>query len=115
MPQIPTQIPVPDPIDPYTNKLSVALQSFSRKLSDILNKGLRFEDNCDVAFVDFTTNEGIGEEDILPHGLGRIPRGYIVIKRDQVVEVYDGTTDWDTSYIYVKSDVAGAVVSVLIF
>lgn len=114
MPQIPTQIQVPDPIDPYTNKLSIALQSFSRKLSDLINKGLRIEDNIDIAEFEFTT-AAVGQENTIAHGLGRVPRGYIVTKRDQVVNVYDGTTAWDTSYIYIKSDVEGATVSVLIF
>lgn len=79
-----------------------------------MNKGIRVEDNWDAAEIEFDT-AAVGAENTLQHGLGRIPRGYIVVKRDQVVNVYDGTTAWNQYNIYVKSDVEGATVSVIIF
>ncbi len=115
MPQLPIQIQVPDPIDPYTNKLSVALQSFSRKLSDIINKGIRIEHNLDATEIAFTTHPTVGTEQTLSHGLKRVPRGYIITKRDQVVNVYDGATAWNNQNFYIKSDVANAAVSLIVY
>ncbi len=67
-----------------------------------------------TAFVDVTT-DAAGIEFSIEHGLGTIPLGYLLIGQDQPVALYNATTSWDTSKIYLRSTVSGARIRVLIF
>lgn len=79
------------------------------QFQEIIGKGLD-----KTAFVDVTT-DAAGIEFSIEHGLGTIPIGYLVIGQDQPVSLYTATTSWDTNRIYLRSNVSGARLRVLIF
>lgn len=41
-----------------------------------------------------------GGQTIIPHGLGRIPIGYWIVRKSRDCDVYDGDTAWDATNIY---------------
>ena len=57
-------------------------------LENCLRKGLSFEDNFSSVFVTYTSNAAFDTEDIIPHTLGRVPVGVIVIDRDKAYVEY---------------------------
>ncbi len=67
-----------------------------------------------TAFVDISSG-GADAEFTIEHGMGVIPLGYLVISRDKPGVIYNSTTPWDESYIFLKSTVAGTVLRLLIF
>lgn len=78
-----------------------------------INGGIDLIDNCDSSVV--TTTYGLsGQEQALQHKLGRVPRGYMVIKRSAVANLYDGTKENTDKVIYLRSDGA-ATLTILIF
>ena len=48
-----------------------------QQLVDLLNSGLTFEDNFDVAIIEFTAD---GADQSIEHGLGRIPFGFFPVR-----------------------------------
>lgn len=48
-------------------------------------------------------------------GLGVIPRGSLVVRRDRGSRVYDSTTTWTATTAYLKCDTANAVCYILFF
>ena len=52
------------------------------------------------------TTAGANTEVVVPHTLGVIPVGRIVLRQDKAGSLYDSTTAWTTTNIYIKSDVA---------
>lgn len=55
-----------------------------------------------------------GQQIGVPHGLGFVPNGYLVIKRNAAVTVYDGATENTKETIYFRSTGAGQA-TVLVF
>ena len=51
----------------------------------------------------------------IAHGLDAQPRGYFITRRNAAASVYLGTTAWDSTTAYLKSDTANAAFSVLFF
>lgn len=49
------------------------------------------------------------------NGNARIPQGYLVVRRSANGVVYDGTTSWTTSNIYLKCSAASVNITLLIF
>ena len=115
MPQLPPNISLPDALDVYTSKLAVALQNFNRKLVDIINKGIRIEDNLNVQEKAYTTNGTPNTEDSVSHTLKRIPRGYFLVGSDKAVSLYNGTTSWTATALYIKANVASAAITIIIY
>ena len=51
----------------------------------------------------------------VPHGLGRLPIAYFLVRKDRACDVYDGSDNtWGVNYIFLKCDEAGAVVRLLL-
>ena len=52
----------------------------------------------------------------IPHGLGRVPAGYIPVRKDRACDIYDSTeTAWGESLFSVKCDTADAQVDLWVF
>ena len=81
---------------------------------DVLHQ-LEFGDNIRGVFLDITTNGVVDTEDAFTHGLGFVPTGYLVTKRDKAAHIYDGTTTWTTNLIYLRSDIVTVAATVFIF
>ncbi|MEM2986952.1 MAG: hypothetical protein QXV60_02520, partial [Nitrososphaerota archaeon] len=69
---------------------------------------------CGV-FIQYRTNETPDTEDTIFHNLGRIPRGFIVVKNSNGGVVYNGMTDWTTTAIYLRCTTANNEVTILVF
>ena len=74
-----------------------------------------------TSFGSLQTHVTPGTETIIPHGLlvggeqGRIPVGYIVIRRSHGASLYPGSTAWTSTNASFSSDVSNARFSVIFF
>lgn len=68
------------------------------------DSGARGE-NMSGEFITFTT-AGANTEVVVPHTLSAIPVGRLIIRQDKAGSLYDSTTAWTKSNIYVKCDQA---------
>jgi len=71
--------------------------------------------NLQAVYVTFTSNGVANTEDTVPHVLGFVPKGYIAVKQDKAAILYDGTTAFTTTNLYLRSSVATVVWTVLVF
>jgi hypothetical protein len=102
-------------ISGFERDLVLALNDQSVNLDSILNRGIKFTDNVDCRIVDYASNATPDAEDTLAHGLGKVPTGYIVIGKDKAGTVYDGTTAWTATNIYLKCDTASVAAKLIVF
>lgn len=65
--------------------------------------------------ITLTSNGTANTEDTVVHDLGRVPRGFLVIKQDKAASVYDSGTAWTQSRIYIKTSVATVALTLWIF
>lgn len=72
------------------------------KLNEILNGSALFSDNVKCQIISATIG-GSGSDTEVSHSLNQTPIGYIVIKNSADTGVYDGTTAWSSSKIYLRS------------
>lgn len=71
--------------------------------------------NLDAQFLDVTARSANAEFPI-PHGLGRVPVGYIIVRTNAASILYDnGGGNWTDSTLYLLSTDAGSVFRILIF
>lgn len=71
--------------------------------------------NIDAVYVEFTSSATPDAENTIPHKLGRVPRGIIVVMQDKAASVYKGTTAWTSSNIYLKVNTASVTIKLLVF
>lgn len=71
--------------------------------SQILTGNVNFQDNvqCTLVTVLITTSETP-----VPHSLGIVPMGFLVLNADSPGIIYSGTSSWNDKYIYLKSTVS---------
>ena len=115
MPQIQTRVKTTKPESKFDESLEQELLSYSSKVSQLLNNGLRFEDNQDVQIKTYTTNGTANTEDTVAHTLKRVPIGFLVLNSNKSANLYDSGTAWTTMNIFLKADVTSATVKVMIF
>lgn len=61
------------------------------------------------------TFAGVGAEEV-PHGLGRVPAGYLVIRRYPIGQVADASlADWNARTAWLQTDTPGLTITVLWF
>jgi len=70
-------------------------------------------DNMKGAWWTGTTPSG-GTEFTIQHNLGYIPVGYLVIRSNAAVTLYDGVTAWTKTNIYLKASVGSVNVTVFV-
>jgi hypothetical protein len=71
--------------------------------------------NIDGKWIVFTSDATADVENIISHGLKRIPVGYIIGEADKACSLYDGTTDWTDTTLSLKVDVSSVTLKVLVF
>jgi hypothetical protein len=116
--QIEPFITTPKPPNEFDKHLADELNKYTRDLGKILNKGLKFVDNFNAQVKSLTSNATPDTEETVAHTLGRVPSGYLVLYRSKAGVLYQGPstgTAWTATSIYVKSNVASTVYSILIF
>lgn len=88
---------------------AIALQ----KIVDALTQNLTFSDNFNGKIVGATFSVS-NTEVAIAHGLGRVPTGFIPTLPSAAMSIYNGTTAWTTSNIYLKSSAVGSA-QILVF
>lgn len=73
-----------------------------------LNGNLTFSDNFNSQALGVTFPV-VNTELVIPHQLNRVPIGYFVTRRSAAMTVYDSTTAWTATNIYLKSSAIGGV------
>lgn len=69
----------------------------------------------DGEFVTYVSNATPDTEDTVTHTLGRVPKGYFVIRKDKAGDIYDGgTADTDTE-LHLKCAVATVTATIYVF
>jgi hypothetical protein len=106
---------LPRPEGQKERDLHNVLDNFITEVRSILNGGLLFSDNFSMKMVTFTSNVSSGAEDEITHNLGKVPTGYIIYSQDNAAFLYNGTTSWTTTKIYLKSSVAETTFKILVF
>lgn len=73
-------------------------------------------ENLDGQFIVLTSN-GADVETTIPHTLGRVPVGYIVVSQNKASSLYHASTDtaWTNENIYLKSSIETTTYTILIF
>lgn len=85
------------------------------KLDSVLNGGLNFSENFEGVSVSFISSATPDAENTVPHSMGKIPTGFIVTGLDKGAIVYNGSTAFTDSNIYLKVNVATVAVTVFVF
>jgi hypothetical protein len=98
----------------YSDQLSLA-----KRLNGLISLGNAddgtWSGNIDGQFRTFLAGTA-GDEILIEHGLGRIPRGYIPVRKDRAGDFYDSRSDaWTTTTMYVKCSVDDITATLLIF
>jgi len=86
------------------------LLGLEKQFQEILPNALDKRDRATV-----TTPGTPDTEFAVPHGLGVIPSGFLVIDKDKAGDTYRGATTWSTEQIYLKTDVATVTLTLLVF
>jgi len=72
--------------------------------------------NLDAQYIDVFTPSTPDEEFAIPHGLGRKPIGYDVVRRDLASIVYDSSGgSWGEEVFYLKCDTASVTIKLRVY
>lgn len=88
--------------------------AFAKDVFDTVNGLLEFDTNLrtatkSVAFVAANTDVGIA------HGLGIVPRGYIVAGKDLSCDIYNGSVANTITTLYLRCSVASVTATIIVF
>lgn len=102
-------------IRPFDKKLITVLSQWSQNLKFILDRGISWADNMDAVDVTFTSSATPDVENTVAHTLGKVPTGVIVYSQDKAGSVYNGTTAFSKTNVYLKCNVASMTVKAKVF
>lgn len=102
------------PQSDFDKDLESSLRDYTLQVGLLLNRGLTFDDNFAMSEADVTFS-GANVEVAVPHSLKKVPKGILIVRKDRACDVYDGSTAWTDTNIYLKPTVANAVVKLYIF
>lgn len=71
-------------------------------LTQIANGNILFADNVKCTIVEMVINT---TETAVPHNLGVIPGGFIVLNQFAAGVIYSGPSPWNSKFIYLQSSV----------
>lgn len=107
-----------------TEKLALAITDKMGQLIDKFNNGLSLgtgesgyqAGNLDAQFIDVLM-PGVADTEIaIPHGLSRVPIGFLVVNKDRACNIYNSSLgSWSNTIMYLKSNVASATIRLLVF
>ena len=100
---------------PIDRDLFRMLDSVMTNLFTLFARGITIEDNMAWDVLDITTHATPNTEIAVTHTLDKIPTGYFVAGMDQAAIVYNGTTAWTKTTIYVRCTVSSVNVKLIVF
>lgn len=72
--------------------------------------------NLDAQYIDVFTPSVADTEFTVPHGLGRKPIGYDVVRRDKAAIVYDSSGgSWSDTLLFLKCNAASATIKLRVY
>jgi hypothetical protein len=105
-----TQVPITTP-----GTMAGILQAI-KDIKGVLRGRLTFGDNISAETgITVTTSGVVGTDIPVDHSLGRIPTGFIAVGLDAPVIIYQSSTPWTTTQIFLKSDTSPATFNLTIF
>ena len=113
--QIRSRIKTTVPDNSFDKSLEQELLSAWNELAQLLNGGIKFSDNFNAETVTIADTGTANTEFTVTHALKRIPTGFIVTSRTGTGVVYNGSTAWSVSAIYLKCTTANNAIKVLVF
>ena len=91
------------------------LSGYFIQLSDLLNGGLRLDENINNEFLTISDSGNANTEITVAHTLKRVPNGFIVVNIDKAGITYDSGTDWTATNIYLKCNAANCKIKIMVF
>jgi hypothetical protein len=115
MAKINDRIRTPVAVTPFDQTLQQELFKYTSKVSNVVNGGLNYEEHFNAKSVS-VANTGVADTEFaVPHNMKLVPSGYHVIKNGNGGAVYDGTTPWTTTNVYLRCKSANNNITVLLF
>lgn len=102
------------PDNDFEKNLEKGLLKLAEQVREILNGGLRFEDNFSIELKTITTHATPDTETAYTHTLKRVPIGFIVYDRNKAGILYAGSSANTATTIYIRSNVASVTAKILI-
>jgi len=97
------------------------LRKLWEQMARIVNGGLAFgdgingiQDNIDGMWINVATPGAANTNFTVTHNLGRIPTGYIVMRKDATCDIYDGSVAATVTQLTLKSTATGVNVRLFI-
>jgi len=112
--QIKDRIITDVPESKFDKSLLHSLSRFILDLASVINGGLKIPDNISSDIVAVADTGLANTEFTVTHTLKRVPQGFIIINNDKAGVVYNSTTVWTTTAIYLKCNTANCSISVLL-
>jgi hypothetical protein len=99
--------------------LRTLLTSIATKINGLISFGQAkngsWAGNLDAQFLNVTP-KAVDAEFAVPHGLGRVPGGYIVVRSSSASVLYDsGGGNWTDTTLYLRSSAPAGTFQVLVF
>lgn len=100
-------------VDGSITETKLAIDSVTNE--KIVNKTIDILAKLDCELVTYTSDLIANTEDGVPHSLGRIPLGYIVVGLNKPAIVFKGASAWSTTHIFLQCNQPSVAVSVIVF
>ncbi len=71
--------------------------------------------NFNGHWIEFTSNAVADTEDGITHKLGRVPTGFLVAQKNKASTLYNGSSNWTKTKIYLRSNVATTIFRILVW
>jgi len=83
-----------------------AITLFLKDIYNILNRGVLFKDNVKGALLEVTFGAADTEVEVR-HGLDFVPNNYLLVGSTAALSLYDGVTENDKTFCYIRSNATG--------
>ncbi len=77
--------------------------------------GTNYAGNIDAEYLAFTTPATPDTEFAISHHLKRVPEGYDVVRQNKAAALYDGTSAWTDTAVYLRCSVASTTFKIRLF
>lgn len=107
-----------------TEKLALSVGDKISEIITALNNGLSLglgtsgnqAGNLDAQYITVLVPSVADTEFIIPHGLERVPVGYVVTQKDRACDVYTSSLgSWTKTHMYLKCDTGNATIQLLVW
>jgi hypothetical protein len=112
--QIRKRLKLDKPESVFEKSLDTELLSAWQELSELINGGLKFEDNHNCYKIRVNDTGAADTEFKVAHTLKRTPDGFIEILNSKAGITYKGPTAWDENFIYLKCSQANSDITIII-